>query len=222
MGKARAQRWQSARLKQRKLVVLSVIIAEAMFFIELIGGVIAQSSSLLVDALGTSDMTQGMEAMAKKKLSPQLEAAGTLVAAIFMVCLCVGALGLSAWNVANDTLPNALIMAGVGGLAFASNAVAATQLYRNRLGSPDVKNAWTTTRNEAFGNLGVIFAAAGVYATQTAWPDLIAMLILAPLSLRHAYTLVVRSRRSRTEALADRQRTQVANRTTKRPSRLGR
>lgn len=222
MGKARAQLWQSARLKQRKLVLLSVIIAEAMFFIELIGGVIAQSSSLLVDALGTSDMTQGMEALTKKKMSPGLEAAGTLIAAIFMVCLCVGALALSAWNIANDTLPNAVIMAAVGGLAFASNVVAATQLYRNRFGSPDVKNAWITTRNEALGNLCVIGAAAGVYATQTAWPDLLAMIILAPLSLRHAYTLVVRSRRTRTAEVADRQRTQTRSRATKRPPRSGR
>lgn len=222
MGKARALLWQSVRHKQRKLILLSVIVAEAMFFVELIGGIVAQSSSLLVDALGTSDMASGMEALSKKQISPELEANGTLIAGIFMACLCAGAVGLSIWNIVEGTLPSAIIMGGIGTLALVANTIAGIQLYRNRLGNAEVRGAWITTRNEALGNLCVVCGAAGVYATQTAWPDLIVTLVIVPFSLRHAYSLIVRSRVCRAVAAAEREKSRKRDRTIKRPSRTRR
>ena len=53
--------------------------------------------------------------------------------------------------------------------------------YRN--GDANVRSVWLCSRNDAIGNLAVIVAATGVWATATAWPDLIVAGVMASLFL---------------------------------------
>ncbi len=84
-------------------------------------------------------------------------------------------------------------MGVVGVVALLANGCVALMLYRFRAGDANMRSVWICSRNDAIGNLAVLAAAAGVFGTGTAWPDLIVATIMAALGvsggwqiLRHA------------------------------------
>ena len=80
-------------------------------------------------------------------------------------------------------VPKAEVMGAVGFLAFAANVASVLLLLRYRDGDANVRSVWLCSRNDAIGNLAVVVAAAGVWSTTTAWPDLIVAGIMAGLFL---------------------------------------
>ena len=56
-------------------------------------------------------------------------------------------------------------------------------LLRYKDGDANVRSVWLCSRNDAIGNVIVMFAALGVWGTRTAWPDLgVAALMAGHLS----------------------------------------
>ena len=53
--------------------------------------------------------------------------------------------------------------------------------YRD--GDANVRSVWLCSRNDAIGNVAVMFAAGAVYFTTSAWPDLIVAAAMAGLFL---------------------------------------
>jgi Co/Zn/Cd efflux system component len=57
-----------------------------------------------------------------------------------------------------------------------------------------MRSVWICSRNDAIGNVAVVAAAAGVFGTGTAWPDLIVATILATLGLTGGWQIVRQAR----------------------------
>ncbi len=74
-------------------------------------------------------------------------------------------------------------MGGVGGLALVANLASAAILFWHRGDDLNMRSVWLCSRNDAIGNLAVLAAAAGVFATATAWPDLAVGGVIAALEL---------------------------------------
>jgi len=149
----------------------SIIIAEVLFFVEIIAGFFAHSAALLIDAIGTADMSPDKDPFGKKKIPVHLERLGALLGSLFMVTLCVGAIGYGIWNVSHGVIPNVIIMVSVAGAGLVANSITSVLLYRNQIGNPEARTASITARNEALGNLCVVIAAGGVVVSESAWPD---------------------------------------------------
>ena len=86
--------------------------------------------------------------------------------------------------------PSADVMGSVGLLAMAANIVAAILLYRYRNGDANMRSVWLCTRNDVLGNLAVVAAASGVFATGHKWPDLGVAAILAALAIQASYSVI--------------------------------
>ena len=71
----------------------------------------------------------------------------------------------------------------IGSLALVANMGVALMLFRFRSGDSNMRSVWICSRNDAIGNVAVIAAAAGVFGTGTAWPDLIVAGIMATLAI---------------------------------------
>ena len=69
-------------------------------------------------------------------------------------------------------LPSAELMGGIAVLALAANVASVLMLMRYKDGDANVRSVWLCSRNDAIGNVVVMIAAAGVWGTGTAWPDL--------------------------------------------------
>jgi Co/Zn/Cd efflux system component len=92
-------------------------------------------------------------------------------------------LGSTVWRVFVTGVPEAMIMGSVGMMALAANIASVLILLRFRDGDANVRSVWLCSRNDAIGNVAVVLAATGVFATGTAWPDLAVAAIMASLFL---------------------------------------
>ena len=75
-----------------------------------------------------------------------------------------------------------------------ANAGVAIMLYRFRAGDANMRSVWICSRNDAIGNVAVVLAAAGVFGTGTAWPDLIVAALMATLGLWGGFQIIAQAR----------------------------
>ena len=81
-------------------------------------------------------------------------------------------------------------MGAIGFLALTANLISVLLLMKYRDGDANVRSVWLCSRNDAIGNVAVMIAASGVWASQTAWPDLIVAGVMASLFLWSATQIV--------------------------------
>ena len=84
-------------------------------------------------------------------------------------------------------------MGAVGVAALVANGGVALMLYRFRSGDANMRSVWICSRNDAAGNLAVMFAAMGVFGTGTGWPDVIVAAIMGGLGLWGGWQIVVQA-----------------------------
>jgi len=192
----RAQRDPAYRRALWWVVILNV----GFGLFEIVGGFIAGSQALKADALdflGDGSITfVGLLALA---WSERARAKVALVQGVFLAGLGVFVLAMAAWRALNAVPPEAELMGGIGVAALAVNIAAAWILSRFRDGDANVRAVWLFSRNDALANVAVIAAAALVYWTRSAWPDLVVAAIIAVLFLHSAYEIVRDARRELSE-----------------------
>lgn len=185
---------QGAEIKDhayRRVLWAALIINGGMFFVEIVSGVAAGSTSLLADALdfmgdsanyGISLFVLGMAARVRSK--------ATLLKGLSMGVFGLWVIAATLWHLYFGTLPDAVTMGTVGFLALLANLATFALLWSHRSGDSNRRSAWLCTRNDVIGNFAVLLAALGVFGTGTAWPDLIVATIMAGLALQAAWAVV--------------------------------
>lgn len=168
----------------RRVLWAVLAINAAMFGVEGAAGILSGSVALKADALdffgdaanyGISLYALGMAA------SWRSGAALAKAAAMGLIGLWV--LGEALYRVFVTGVPDAYTMGVVGFAALAANLACAALLFRFRRGDSDMRSVWLCSRNDVAGNLAVLLAASGVFATGTAWPDLAVATLMAALYL---------------------------------------
>lgn len=178
--------------RYRRALMFALIINSIMFVVELASGIKADSVSLLADAvdfLGDA----GNYALSLFVLSMGLvwRSRAALFKGLTMGAYGVFVLGKAAWTLKSGTVPEAVTMSAIGAMAFAANGAVAFMLYTFRSGDANMRSVWLCTRNDMFGNVAVMLAAAGVFGTQSGWPDLLVAGVMGVLGLTAA-TAVIR------------------------------
>lgn len=171
-----------------------IAINAAMFLIEMGAGQMAGSQALKADALDFlgDSVTYSMSLFViGMPLIWRTRAA--LIKGVSLGLMGLWVFGSTAYYVLFLGLPQAEIMGAVGLLAFAANVTSVLLLLKYRDGDANVRSVWLCSRNDAIGNLAVVLAASGVWATTSAWPDLIVAGILAGLFLWSSAQIVRQS-----------------------------
>lgn len=168
-----------------------------MFLVEMIGGVAAGSVSLLADALDfLGDAANYGISLLVLGMALHWRAKAALVKSFSMALFGLWVLGSAIHNALAGTVPEAHVMGVIGVLALIANVGCAGLLFAYRGGDANMRSVWICSRNDAIGNIAVLLAASGVFATQTGWPDIAVAGIMASLALWGAYQVF-------TQALAE-------------------
>lgn len=185
-------------------VLLAVIgINLAMFLTEMIAGVKGDSLALQADALdflGDSATYAISLWVIGRPLSHRSLAA--LFKGLSLGALGLWVLGAACYRVFVLGEPSPMVMGIVGTLALAANVLSALLLLRYRHGDANVRSVWLCSRNDAIGNVAVLFAALGVSTTATAWPDLAVAAVMAGLFVNSAVKIVRQALGERAQAQA--------------------
>jgi Co/Zn/Cd efflux system component len=170
--------------RYRRVLWIVIAINAAMFAIEIVAGHWARSQALQADALDFlgDTLTYGLS-LAVIGASLKMRATAALLKGASLTVMGLWVLGSTAYQVLILGLPKAGVMGSVGFLALAANVASVLLLMRYKDGDANVRSVWLCSRNDAIGNVGVMLAAVGVWATATAWPDLLVAAIMAALFL---------------------------------------
>lgn len=183
-------------LDQRYKRVLWAVIAinGAMFAIEIIAGHVARSMALQADALDFlgDTLTYGLS-LAVIGASIKVRSTAAIAKAISLLLMGLWVFGSTAYQVLVLGVPTAGVMGAVGFLALAANVLSVILLVRYKDGDANVRSVWLCSRNDAIGNVAVIAAAAAVWLSRSAWPDLLVAAIMGGLFLSSASQILRQS-----------------------------
>ena len=182
---------QKPNSKFRTALWIALIINLTMFVVELIGGAYAHSSSLWADSLDFfGDAVNYGISLAVLGASLYWRATVALVKGLTMAVFGLVVIGKVIYAYMQGIPPEAMTMGLIGILALVANVIAALVLYAFRDGDSNMKSVWLCSRNDAIGNVAVIFAALGVFGTGSLWPDIVVAVIMASLGLTAGYQVI--------------------------------
>ncbi len=177
--------------KFRTALWIALIINLAMFIVELIGGAYANSSALWADSLDFfGDAMNYAISLAVLGASLYWRATVALFKGLTMALFGFVIIGKSLYAYLQGIPPEAMTMGMIGVLALIANVIAAVVLYAFRDGDSNMQSVWLCSRNDAIGNVAVIFAAVGVFGTGSLIPDLVVAVIMATLGLTGGYQVI--------------------------------
>lgn len=178
----------------RRVLWIVIAINAAMFVVEMVAGQLAGSQALQADALDfLGDSVTYTITLFVIGMPLMWRARAALFKGISLGLMGLWVLGSTLYHVLILGVPQAEIMGAIGLLAFTANIVSVLLLMKYREGDANVRSVWLCSRNDAIGNLAVVVAASGVWATSTAWPDLIVAGIMASLFLWSATQIIMQS-----------------------------
>ena len=168
----------------KRILWVVIAINGIMFLVEMTAGMFASSQALKADALDFLGDTATYTITLMVLGMPLVwRARAALVKGASLGLMGIWVLGSTIYYALVLDVPQAEVMGSIGLLALTANMVSVLLLLRHRNGDANVRSVWLCSRNDAIGNLAVIFAASGVWATNTAWPDLIVAAVMAGLFL---------------------------------------
>lgn len=170
---------------------LVIALNAIMFAVEMTAGHMAKSQALQADALDffSDALTYGVS-LAVIGASIKVRTMAALGKGISLLLMGVWVFGSTIYRVMCLGVPEAEIMGVVGFMALATNLASVALLVKYKDGDANVRSVWLCSRNDAIGNVAVMFAALGVWGSGSGWPDVIVAGIMATLFLSSAFQII--------------------------------
>lgn len=184
----------------KRALWIALAINGAMFGVEMVAGVTAQSAALKADALDfLGDAANYAISLGVAGMTLVWRARAALLKGASLLLFGSWVLASTLWYALAGTLPQAETMGVIGVLALIANIICAVILWKHRDGDANRRSVWICSRNDAIGNIAVVAAAFGVFGTGAAWPDIIVAAILAGLGVSGGWQIL---RQARNELLS--------------------
>jgi Co/Zn/Cd efflux system component len=178
--------------RYRRVLWAALLINAGMFFIEIIAGIAAGSTSLQADALDfLADAANYGISLFVVGLALRHRASAALAKGATMGLFGIWVLAEAFRHAAAETLPVAATMGAVGVAALLANTTSFAFLWAYRRGDSNMRSVWLCSRNDMIGNCAVVLAALGVFKSGRGWPDILVAVVMAAFALQGA-CLVIR------------------------------
>ncbi|TFW13350.1 cation transporter [Massilia arenosa] len=188
---------QALRASHGRVLWIVLAINAVMFLVEGAAGWMAQSTSLLADALDMfgDALVYGFSLFVLAR-SARWQAGAALAKGVFMLVFGLGVFGEALHKMLVPVMPGVETMGAVGAVALFANLVCFGLLYRHRGDNLNMSSTWLCSRNDLFANVGVLGAAVASYTWTSRWPDVIVGVAIAALFVRSALSVLGSSLRA--------------------------
>ena len=174
-----------------RVLIIVIAINALMFLIEMPMGFVGQSQALKADALDfLGDTFTYAISLAVIGKAASMRSKVALFKGFSLLVMGGWVLFSTIYTVFYLQQPTAIIMGSVGFAALIANLLSVVLLIRFKDGDANVRSVWICSRNDAFGNILVMLAASGVWATGSGWPDLVVAAAMASLFLWGSITII--------------------------------
>lgn len=175
----------------RRVLWIALVANFTMFVVEMVASQLGDSLSLQADALDFfGDSANYAISLFVVGMALSVRAKASLVKGASMALFGSWVVGSAVYRAFTDSAPDPATMSAIALLALLVNVAVAGMLYRFRDGDSNRQSIWLCSRNDAIGNVAVMLAAAGVFASGSRWPDLVVAAIIAALNIGAAKRVV--------------------------------
>jgi Co/Zn/Cd efflux system component len=178
---------ESLRSRQSSTLKKVLGINAVMFVVELTAGLLAGSVSLVADSLDMlgDALVYGFSLYVVAR-GARMKAISALLKGAIMAAFGLFVLGQAIYKIIVPQVPMFEAIGAIGLLALAANSLCLILLWRHRADDINMNSVWLCSRNDIVANVSVLFAAFGVWLTDSGWPDVLVGLALAVVFLRSA------------------------------------
>jgi len=160
--------------EQKSVLYIVLGINAAMFVVEMILGVIAESTALIADSLDMlADATVYAISLYAVGRASEHKVTAATASGVFQIVLGLGVVAEVLRRFITGSEPESLLMIGVGLAALVANSVCLMLIARHRKGEIHMRASWIFSRNDVLANLGVIGAGVLVGVLHSSVPDLV-------------------------------------------------
>lgn len=186
---------EGMRERQRGTLRIVLVINAVMFFVVVAAALYAGSASLMSDSLDNlgDALTYGLSLYVVARGARAKAKVALLKGALIGLAALVVA-GQIGYKLLNPAVPIFEAMGLFGLLSLAANGVCLYLLWKHRTEDVNMSSVWECSRNDIAGNLAVVAAAFGVWASGSQWPDLVVAAGLLVLLLRSSWRVVASAR----------------------------
>lgn len=184
-----AKNCEIGRMRESQARVLQVVLAinAAMFVAEFTAGAFARSTALMADSVDMfGDAAVYALSLYALNRGARWRAGAAFVKGAIILAFGIWILIEAVLSIIHGVTPRASVMGAFGFLALAANLTCLLLLWGFRRQDINMRSTFECSRNDVIANLGVLVAAAGVWATGAGWPDIIVGLTVATLFIRSA------------------------------------
>ncbi len=176
------------REKHGRVLKIVLMINTIMFLVEGTTGWLANSTSLMADALDMlgDALVYGMSLYVLSK-SQRQQAQVALVKGGFMLLFGLFVLGDATYKLTHPAMPDIQMMGAIGLLALIANVICFFLLYSHKEDNLNMSSTWLCSRNDLFANVGVLLAAGLSYVFLSKWPDIVMGTAIALLFLKSSW-----------------------------------
>lgn len=175
----------------RKVLWVCLIANAVMFVAQMVASYAAHSVSLLANSADFfSDAANYGISLYVLNLSLRQKAKASLFKGVSLGFVGLWVAFETLHHALQPELPEPFIMAAISVVALVVNVGCAVLLFKYRGGDSNRESVWICSRNDAIGNIAVMIAAAGVFASGTIWPDIIVAAVLGWLAISGAIRII--------------------------------
>ena len=176
---------------QRRVLVTLLTINGAMFLVEIVAGIVADSSGVIADSLdmladalvyGVGLYAIGKAATIKRRAAWWSGGFQLLLATSIVVDVLRRAL--------IGSEPHSTLMMIVASLALVANAYCLSLLQKHKDGEVHMRASWIFSRSDVIANIGVVVAGLLVRLTTSRWPDLIVGTVIALVVIKGGFEIL--------------------------------
>ena len=186
---------ESQSRAQQRVLWLLLGINTAMFIVELVSGLIVESTGLIADSL---DMLAdalvyavGLYAVGR---SIRVKAQAAMLSGVFQIILAIGVAVEIVRRLVGGSEPQAVPMVVVSLIALAANVACLRLISRHRDDEVHMRASWIFSRNDVIANAGVILAGCLVYFMNSRLPDLLIGAAIVIVVAKGGFTIVADAR----------------------------
>lgn len=177
---------------------LALVLNATMFVVELIGGVIGQSSGLVADSFDMlADASAYGIAIAAVSRAALFKVRAATVSGAILLMLGLGACLAVVGRAITGSEPESLIMAALATPALVVNTIVLRLLSKHRDGEVHLRATWIFTRADVVANVAVLVAALLVFLTGSRYPDLVVGFVIGIYVTREALEILRDASRER-------------------------
>lgn len=177
--------------EQSRVLVILLAINAVMFFIEVILGILSESSSLIADSLDMlADATVyaiGLYAVGRTAMT-KVHAAH--ISGIFQVLLGLMVIADVVRRMIYGSDPQSLLIICVGFIALIANIICLRLISQHKDGEVHMRASWIFSKNDVIANAGIILTNILVYITGSRFPDLVIGLVISIVVIKGGIDII--------------------------------